>query len=140
MGFLKCTDAAYKFKDGKKYHTAIQNYGILQAINVWNKHKDRYIPVFDLKWGEEIEYAVVSFDSSEKSVRMPVDGFQVVNDALSQHEKQQFDFQQEINAWMVEAVPNKPYGLYDNTSPTQALDSLVRRRRIINENLIKDDM
>ena len=41
---------------------------------------------------------------------------------------------------MVEAVPNKPYTLYDAKGPKEAYDSLKKRRQIINDELFMNNM
>ena len=31
-------------------------HGLNQFVHLYNEHKDKFIPISDLKWGEEMEY------------------------------------------------------------------------------------
>ena len=41
------------YKDKTDIH---KKHGLNQFISIYNAHKDRFIPLKDLKWGEEMEY------------------------------------------------------------------------------------
>lgn len=61
----------------------------------------------ELKWGEEVEYHVVQVNEEEHLAQILAEGFKATEDKKVQG----FCFQEEFGSWMVEAVPDKPYGL-----------------------------
>lgn len=58
MGFLKVAGGVLTYNQYKD-ESKIKNYklhGLSQFAHLYNEHKDKYIPLNDLKWGEEMEY------------------------------------------------------------------------------------
>jgi len=63
-----------------------------------------------------------------------------VEELLKHLEQDEFIYQAEFGSWMVEAVPSKPYTLYDAKAPLNALKSLIKRRKLINDELFMQNM
>ena len=60
MGFLKyngelLTWNSYNDPEKVKFY---KTHGLEQFLSVYKNHKDRFIPMKDLKWGEEMEYVI----------------------------------------------------------------------------------
>jgi hypothetical protein len=104
----------------------IKYYGILQAIKLFGTFKDIHKKLDELKWGEEIEYNVGTLDKKDRNAKILVEGFVKVEEALKDIEQDEFDYQAEFGSWMVEAVPKKPYTIYDVNGPSEALKSLLK--------------
>jgi hypothetical protein len=82
----------------------------MQFLSVYDSHKDRYIPIDQLKWGEESEYQVMQCTSTGGYL-MSNRGLELIdvfnNSKLS--EEHGIQLMPEFGGWMVEAVPKKPY-------------------------------
>lgn len=42
----------------------------MQFVSVYNAHKKRFIPLKDLKWGEEMEYSLYVPDEKTQSIKL----------------------------------------------------------------------
>ena len=134
MGFLTINKIGLSWDQSVDFQQQIKSYGVQQAINLFLKFKDINKKAEELKWGDEIEYEVITMDKKDTILKIHAEGFQIVSDALNErNDIEGFVFQPEFGSWMIEAVPDKPYKLYDNNSSFEALNSLVYRRKIINE-------
>lgn len=140
MGFLTIKSNTLPYDEAKEMQDQIKYYGVLQAIKLYDTFKDIHIQIDDLKWGEEIEYNVGTLSSEESNAKIVVEGFQKVQEALSEIKQDDFVYQAEFGSWMVEAVPNKPYTLSDTNSPIKAFDSLIKRRKLVNDAISKQKM
>lgn len=56
-----------QMKDASKY---IREHGVTQFLNTWSRVKD--VANDELKFGDEIECAILALDSETKTVRMSV--------------------------------------------------------------------
>ena len=56
MGFLSVLGQVLTYEQYKQKVEQYKRHGLLQFCSVYNSHKDRYIPLRELKWGEEMEY------------------------------------------------------------------------------------
>ena len=126
MGFLKIKSSALTWDEATEVQDQIKYYGILQAIKLFETYKDIHKKLDDLKWGEEIEYNVGTLDKKDRNAKILVEGFVKVEEALKDIEQDEFDYQAEFGSWMVEAVPKKPYTIYDVNGPSEALKSLLK--------------
>lgn len=135
MGFLTVKTSTLDWEESKAYIDDIKQYGIYQAINLYNKFKGLNKKADELKWGEEIEYEVAMLDHKHKNALIHAEGFQEVSQVLKDMQQDEFIYQEEFGSWMVEAVPTKPYTLYDVNAPKDALSSLIRRRRNLNDEM-----
>jgi glutamate--cysteine ligase catalytic subunit len=140
MGFLTVKSKALSWEESKEVQDQVKLYGVLQAINLWNKYKDLNKKMDDLKWGEEVEYNVGTLSHKDSTAKIHLEGFQKVAEALQDITQDEFNYQEEFGSWMVEAVPNKPYRIYDVNGPVNALSSLVRRRQLINDEIFMNGL
>jgi len=86
-----------------------------------------------------MEYHVGTLNHSEKKAKVHAKGFKLVEEALENITQDQYIFQAEFGSWMVEAVPSKPYTLYDVNGPISALSSLINRRKLIHDEIWSKD-
>lgn len=133
MGFLNVKTSALSWESSKEFQEDIKQYGIWQAINLWNKFKNLNIKADELKWGEELEYEIVTLDCKNQTSCIHVEGYQKVCEALEINNQEEFIYQPEFGSWMVEAVPLKPYRIYDVNASKDVLGSLIRRRQHVND-------
>ena len=56
MGFLNVKGGVLTYNQYKDKVAAYKQHGLNQFKTLYTAHKDRYIPLKDLKWGEEMEY------------------------------------------------------------------------------------
>jgi len=133
MGFLKVRTETLNWEESIEYQEQIKSYGIQQAINLYNTFKDLEKNSEELKWGEEIEYEVVTRDCRDGEIKIHSEGFQLVKQELEKSTIEGFICQEEFGSWMIEAVPDKPYKIYDVNASFDALHSLVKRRSTIND-------
>eukprot|EP00344_Euplotes_crassus_P002658 CAMPEP_0197001892 /NCGR_PEP_ID=MMETSP1380-20130617/6480_1 /TAXON_ID=5936 /ORGANISM="Euplotes crassus, Strain CT5" /LENGTH=637 /DNA_ID=CAMNT_0042419747 /DNA_START=37 /DNA_END=1950 /DNA_ORIENTATION=- len=140
MGFLSVISNALTWDEMEKAQDQIKLYGVLQAIKLYDtfKHLDKKLE--DLKWGEELEYHVGKLDHKDKKAKIVVEGYKKVIEILKDIEQDEFDYQAEFGSWMVEAVPAKPYTIYDAKGPIEAFKSLHRRRKIVNDEIFMTGM
>jgi glutamate--cysteine ligase catalytic subunit len=135
MGFLSIKSNTLTWDESKQEQNQIKYYGVLQAIKLYETFKDIHKKMDDLKWGEEIEYNVGTLCRKDSSAKIVIEGYDKVLEALKGIQQDEFMYQAEFGSWMVEAIPNKPYVLYDIRSPAKALDLLIRRRQLINDEI-----
>ena len=134
MGFLTVKTEGFSWEESIEYQDEIKRYGILQAWNLYRTFKDLNKKQDELKWGEELEYEIVAMDKRDNGIKIHAEGYQIVSDILQEcNDIEGFIFQPEFGSWMIEAVPDKPYKLYDANASFDALSSLMKRRKIIND-------
>ena len=141
MGFLTVNGHLMTYDEYKHLINLYRAHGILQFMRLYNIHKDREIALENLHWGEEIEYSLYAFDVANKRVQLSCDADDIINDftaksevfanfsdseeeeksyqELTDMERPDFKLLPEFGNWMIEAVPNVPYGSYVN--PDQLL-------------------
>jgi len=140
MGFLKIKSSGMSWEESKASQNKVKYFGILQAANLFNQFKGINKKLDELKWGDEIEYNVGTLDHKNQMAKIHVEGFQKVEDILDDIDQDQFEYQAEFGSWMVEAVPKKPYTLYDVNGPIDALTSLIKRRQLINDEIFMNGL
>ena len=147
MGFLGLGDPyeweASRDDDIIKY---IREHGIEQFVAMWNKVKD--INNDSLKWGDEIEYGILSADLQLGTVRCSLRGAEILA-ALKRSEQASPDSEEgkpavggcewvpEYGAWMVEGTPAEPYTGF--ASDLLCVERNMRRRRARLLNVLKPD-
>jgi glutamate--cysteine ligase catalytic subunit len=87
----------------------------------------------DLKWGEEIEYALFKYDAPDQK-RLHLG---LVKDLIIDFNEKsggsEILLHPEFGQWMVEAVPGTPYDSIENPQVVLSVKSkLSNRRRILN--------
>jgi len=97
------------------YVEYIKQHGIAQFIALYHRLKQRQGDV--LKWGDEIEYTVVKFDSDNKKVRVSLRADDILKRLQAQVEvnnmvgsENKTNWVPEFAAYMVEGTPGAPYG------------------------------
>ena len=58
MGFLKVLGSVQTYNQYKEQEKVerYKQHGLKQFLAIYHGNKDKYIPMKDLKWGEEMEY------------------------------------------------------------------------------------
>jgi glutamate--cysteine ligase catalytic subunit len=103
MGILT-VGTPMKWEDSKKYLQYVRRHGILQFLHTWNRVKD--IADDKLRWGDEVECAILNIDPETKKVRLACRGADI-RDNLNEIEVQMDHLTEgctwhpEYGAWMV---------------------------------------
>ncbi|CAE6535453.1 unnamed protein product [Rhizoctonia solani] len=103
--------------ESRKYADYIREHGVTQFLNIWEKQKSRKDDPF--RWGDEIEYMVVSYDEEGRDARLSLrqseilPKIQVRERQLRESSPETADsvpeFQPESNRYMLESAPGSPY-------------------------------
>ena len=141
------------------YLSYIKKHGVIQFLNVWNKHKNRCGDQF--KWGDEIEYILVYAPTDNNIIDNTHQGknpnkecklslrsseIQIATqkklDQLSKHlnipNNQKFMVQPEYGSFMLETIPFTPYG--GNISDLFNVETnMLYRRDVIESCLNKNE-
>lgn len=119
----------------KEYKHLIEKYkqrGILEFLEIYNAHKDKHRERRDLHWGEEMEYTLFVLDEENKRVQLSNDAFDLLHEFNDEHrerqELQEIDLHPEFGNWMVEAVPSRPYGAYEDLVDLLTCFDKIKRR------------
>mmetsp|Transcript_27192 Transcript_27192/g.30085 ORF Transcript_27192/g.30085 Transcript_27192/m.30085 type:complete len:953 (+) Transcript_27192:147-3005(+) len=129
MGLLK-VGVPKNWNDSKKDLRYIRKAGVSQFVSTYNRVKD--LEGDELLWGDEIEYGIFQLDDDSKKVRIALRGREVM-DELNRKEKlnegktEGCNFVPEYGAWMIEAIPRRPYTGY--TSDLLRVERNMRLRR-----------
>lgn len=111
MGLLS-EGSPLTWEETKKLANHVREHGVKQFINLYKRLRDRQGDV--LKWGDEVEYVIVKFDSEKKQAKLSLRAKEIL-DELNEKEKQDPTgvkslWRPEYGAYMVEGTPGKPYG------------------------------
>lgn len=124
----------YKDKiEGYKWH------GLRQLVSTYKAHYQRFIPVEELKWGEEMEYMIfVLVQCQDGKLRLMlssrgpeiIDKFNTSEAAVGSG----VVLMPEFGSWMVEAVPTEPYSsLIDPEILLSCEEKIIFRRKVMEE-------
>jgi hypothetical protein len=87
---------------------AVREHGLIQFLQIYNNVKHRENDT--LKWGDEIEYHLVTFNAAERTVKVPLIAQDVLH-ALEEEDAVSSDtsvarsaWHPEFGSWMVEGV------------------------------------
>jgi len=108
----------------------------MQFASVYNAHKKRFIPLKDLKWGEEMEYQLYLPDAKDKSIKLSNRGPELIQkfNASQISSTNDVNLMPEFGGWMIEAVPSKPYdSIIDASSLLSCEQKLHLRRDVLDE-------
>lgn len=131
MGFLDVGEAL-DWKEVIQYLRKIKLDGTQQFINLFNTVK---ATVFDLKWGDEVEFLLVKLDSEGKVVKLLFKQ-SILDELLKDNEKStdvECDWRPEFGCFMIESVPKKPY--LEGGSLTLCERNMEMRRLLIEQKL-----
>jgi hypothetical protein len=114
-------------------------HALKQLGSIYRAHVGRFIPVEQLKWGEEMEYQVfvlVQGDDGQLRLVLSNRGPELI-DLFNTSELAKsagFVLMPEYGGWQVEAVPSEPYmSIIDPKILLSCEEKLIIRRKIMEE-------
>ena len=69
----------YNQYNTKEKLNVYKKHGLQQFKSLFDAHKNRSIPLDDLKWGEEMEYQVLSCSKKTGNIMMTTKGFELID-------------------------------------------------------------
>eukprot|EP00124_Ichthyophonus_hoferi_P003024 Ihof_evm6s236 gene=Ihof_evmTU6s236 len=120
-----------KWEDAKKHANLVRNNGIEQFLNIYEQQKSRRNN--ELKFGEELEYIVVSFDDTNRIAQVALRTSEVLHDLEEEQNnvppgtKLECTWHPEYGRYMIEGVPGGPYGFSLDELPL--VEDSMRKRR-----------
>lgn len=105
-----------------------------QFVNVWSRV--RHLGNAELKWGDEVECAVLVTDEATKSVRVQLRAQQIMEHLQKREaEHENLDegvvWHQEYGRWMIESTPKTPYRGSTGALLSVEHNMRLRRRRLV---------
>ncbi|XP_069742095.1 glutamate--cysteine ligase catalytic subunit isoform X2 [Narcine bancroftii] len=111
MGLLT-EGSPLNWEETKKYADHVRKHGIIQFLNIYNQVKDRQKDV--LKWGDEVEYMLLSFDHERQKVQVLLQSEEILHELQNRGEKANPNhptlWRPEYASYMIEGTPGQPYG------------------------------
>ncbi|KAI9481397.1 MAG: glutamate-cysteine ligase-domain-containing protein [Benjaminiella poitrasii] len=133
------------WSEAKEYADHVRKHGIEQFLNIYHSQKDKQKQ--SLLWGDEIEYLVVKFNDKEKTTKVSLRAF----DILEKLERAEQDFiadrttkipdalwRPEYGRYMIEGTPGQPYGATFRDLVTVE-ENMKLRRRLAHEAMDDDE-
>ncbi|XP_012874519.1 PREDICTED: glutamate--cysteine ligase catalytic subunit [Dipodomys ordii] len=128
MGLL-AQGSPLSWEDTKRHADHVRRHGILQFLHIYHAVKDRHKDV--LKWGDEVEYMLVSFDHENKKVQLVLSGEDVLETLQEKGERTNPNhptlWRPEYGSYMIEGTPGQPYG--GTMSEFNTVQDNMRKRR-----------
>ncbi|KAL0622255.1 Glutamate--cysteine ligase catalytic subunit [Plecturocebus cupreus] len=128
MGLLS-QGSPLSWEETKRHADHVRKHGILQFLHIYHAVKDRHKDV--LKWGDEVEYMLVSFDHENKKVRLVLSGEKVLETLQEKGERTNPNhptlWRPEYGSYMIEGTPGQPYG--GTMSEFNTVEANMRKRR-----------
>ncbi|XP_071469409.1 glutamate--cysteine ligase catalytic subunit isoform X2 [Marmota flaviventris] len=128
MGLLS-QGSPLSWEETKRYADHVRRHGILQFLHIYHAVKDRHKDV--LKWGDEVEYMLVSFDHENKKVQLVLSGEDVLETLQEKGERTNPNhptlWRPEYGSYMIEGTPGQPYG--GTMSEFNTVEDNMRKRR-----------
>ncbi|KAM5256788.1 glutamate--cysteine ligase catalytic subunit isoform 2-T2 [Ctenodactylus gundi] len=128
MGLLS-QGSPLSWEETQRYAGHVRQHGILQFLHIYHAVKDRHKDV--LKWGDEVEYMLVSFDHESKKVRLVLNGEDVLETLQEKGERTNPNhptlWRPEYGSYMIEGTPGQPYG--GTMSEFNTVEDNMRKRR-----------
>ncbi|XP_011815595.1 PREDICTED: glutamate--cysteine ligase catalytic subunit isoform X2 [Colobus angolensis palliatus] len=128
MGLLS-QGSPLSWEETKRHADHVRRHGILQFLHIYHAVKDRHKDV--LKWGDEVEYMLVSFDHENKKVRLVLSGEKVLETLQEKGERTNPNhptlWRPEYGSYMIEGTPGQPYG--GTMSEFNTVEANMRKRR-----------
>ncbi|CAE7154698.1 unnamed protein product [Rhizoctonia solani] len=123
------------WEESHKHADYIREHGVTQFLNIWERQKGRKDDPF--RWGDEIEYMVVSYDEEGRDARLSLrqteilPKIQELERQLRESQPEKADsvpeFQPECNRYMLESAPGSPYN--DSIESLLSVENDMRNRR-----------
>ena len=143
-GFLEAGEP-YAWEDSREdgIMEYVRKHGVDQFMAMWEKIKN--IESTELKWGDELEYSVLSLDAEAGTVRCKLRGAEILaelkkqEDQLTEGEgegedcsgKDRCAWVPEYGSWMVEGTPARPYTGFASDLLTVERNMRMRRARLL---------
>uniref|UniRef100_A0A673UGS5 Glutamate--cysteine ligase n=1 Tax=Suricata suricatta TaxID=37032 RepID=A0A673UGS5_SURSU len=128
MGLLS-QGSPLSWEETKRHADHVRRHGILQFLHIYHAVKDRHKDV--LKWGDEVEYMLVSFDHEKKRVQLVLSGEEVLETLQEKGERTNPNhptlWRPEYGSYMIEGTPGQPYG--GTMSEFNTVEDNMRKRR-----------
>uniref|UniRef100_A0A8D2B731 Glutamate--cysteine ligase n=1 Tax=Sciurus vulgaris TaxID=55149 RepID=A0A8D2B731_SCIVU len=128
MGLLS-QGSPLSWEETQRYADHVRRHGILQFLHIYHAVKDRHKDV--LKWGDEVEYMLVSFDHENKKVQLVLSGEDVLETLQEKGERTNPNhptlWRPEYGSYMIEGTPGQPYG--GTMSEFNTVEDNMRKRR-----------
>uniref|UniRef100_A0A8C9DDY2 Glutamate--cysteine ligase n=1 Tax=Prolemur simus TaxID=1328070 RepID=A0A8C9DDY2_PROSS len=128
MGLLS-QGSPLSWEETKRHADHVRRHGILQFLHIYHAVKDRHKDV--LKWGDEVEYMLVSFDHENKKVQLVLSGEEVLETLQEKGERTNPNhptlWRPEYGSYMIEGTPGQPYG--GTMSEFNTVEANMRKRR-----------
>ena len=139
MGFLGLGDP-YEWEDSREDGIIqyIREHGVEQFVNMWKKVKD--INNDSLKWGDEIEYGILTTNKEAGTVRCSLRGAEILAELRRNEQSSSSpvsDTSDKVNgscnwvpeygSWMVEGTPQDPYSGF--AADLMSVERNMRKRR-----------
>lgn len=128
MGLLS-QGSPLSWEETRRHADHVRRHGILQFLHIYHAVKDRQKDV--LKWGDEVEYMLVSFDHENKKVRLVLNGEDVLETLQEKGERTNPNhptlWRPEYGSYMIEGTPGQPYG--GTMSEFNTVEDNMRKRR-----------
>ncbi|XP_014438517.1 glutamate--cysteine ligase catalytic subunit isoform X2 [Tupaia chinensis] len=128
MGLLS-QGSPLSWEETQRHADHVRRHGILQFLHIYHAVKDRHKDV--LKWGDEVEYMLVSFDHENKKVQLILSGEEVLEILQEKGERTNPNhptlWRPEYGSYMIEGTPGQPYG--GTMSEFNTVEDNMRKRR-----------
>ncbi|XP_014589986.1 glutamate--cysteine ligase catalytic subunit isoform X2 [Equus przewalskii] len=128
MGLLS-QGSPLSWEETQRHADHVRRHGILQFLHIYHAVKDRHKDV--LKWGDEVEYMLVSFDHENKRVQLILSGEEILETLQEQGERTNPNhptlWRPEYGSYMIEGTPGQPYG--GTMSEFNTVEDNMRKRR-----------
>lgn len=128
MGLLS-QGSPLSWADTQRHADHVRRHGILQFLHIYHAVKDRHKDV--LKWGDEVEYMLVSFDHENRKAQLVLSGEDVLETLQEKGERTNPNhptlWRPEYGSYMIEGTPGQPYG--GTMSEFNTVEANMRKRR-----------
>uniref|UniRef100_A0A8B9YGE8 Glutamate--cysteine ligase n=1 Tax=Bos mutus grunniens TaxID=30521 RepID=A0A8B9YGE8_BOSMU len=128
MGLLS-QGSPLSWEETQRHADHVRRHGILQFLHIYHAVKDRHKDV--LKWGDEVEYMLVSFDHEKKKAQLVLSGEELLETLQEKGERTNPNhptlWRPEYGSYMIEGTPGQPYG--GTMSEFNTVEDNMRKRR-----------
>ncbi|XP_036724970.1 glutamate--cysteine ligase catalytic subunit isoform X3 [Balaenoptera musculus] len=128
MGLLS-QGSPLSWEETQRHADHVRLHGILQFLHIYHAVKDRHKDV--LKWGDEVEYMLVSFDHENKKAQLVLSGEELLETLQEKGERTNPNhptlWRPEYGSYMIEGTPGQPYG--GTMSEFNTVEDNMRKRR-----------
>lgn len=132
MGYLTVKGKLMTYKEYEHLIPKYKERGLLEFLEIYRAHAGKLRERRDLHWGEELEYTLFHIDEQRRKVQLTNSAFDLIHafNELQEHkgESHEIDLHPEFGNWMVEAVPSKPYGAYEDLRDLLTCNEKLKKR------------